>query len=1221
MLGGLSSASAYKQTYNVNIGETFTVYATYKSYTQSVLWTYDWKIVEPVGYIGSATTSVTFRAIAASPSAGSVIQAVTYYYRNGTTSSGINKSVDDWKVNVKDNSTVSLDKKSITLRTDGSDYLTATPSNSSYSGKYTWSSSNSNAAYISGSGSSVRIIANSSGNTTITVKLDNGNSAQCGVTVRPIDVTSASVSPSSKYLDIDESEPLSLSVLPSNAAVTSRSWKSKNSGIASVSSQGMVTGVSEGRTEIYCVVNGTVTSSSCIVNVSKPPFTITSSSPTDNATSQSVFIQPSLTFCRQIYQGNAFSNIALKDENGKNISGNATISGAKLLFAPSEPLEANTQYTLIVPAQAVRDKYGSSNSIYNKTFTTGNLQKLSLSVSTTKRFLSKGEMITLASSGTRVSIYYTLDGTIPTEESCLYQSAIVVNTDIQLRAIAMGAGYESSNILSQDYYITNVDIAKRFPESDTKMFEYRDVNPYIKFSNGIVASSMINEVKLQKGGKEIVDCNTIVADSTIFIVPVKRLDIENIYTVSIPADAIKTWQGESCKSTSWSFSTGNYATAVSTGGPELAAAIKTDGSLWTWGKRITDANAVNGSYSYTVHEGPAKFVAEDVVAVSSGYMHHALIKRDGSLWMWGRQYCGEFGNSSTTASAQPVKVMDGVKSVSCGLQTTAIVKDDGTLWMCGRNDMGQIDESYTVKPQYVMVAEGIKKATLGWGGLMWEREDGTIETRTWDETADSKRQPSPALIEDIVEVSYGWKNAIALKQNGSVWQWGLEFTDDLHNMINPKEVVEGRVSSTLTGISSRKSTYIIKRGAMNVIDIQPVPLNADYSELTWNCSDENVVSVSDRGVIKAEAIGETDIVVTIKNDKGALYSIICHVIVEDEDTDTKIELEQGWNWISHNQQEALDAEALKPNAQRIVSQTDELYNDILLGWTGDLDKLLPTEMYKVQMAEADEVQLTGKLFNATLRAVPLYEGWNWLGYPVANTMTPAEALQKLEAEEGDFLIGQDGMVTYSEGHWTGTLTEMVPGLGYMYRSGSDKNLFYNATAQASSRRVQSSQSTVHSSEMPEGWTVNKRKYPNVMGVIAQLWHEDNMANSDEWLLGAFCGDECRGIAKAVDGALMMNVYGQGGEQIEFHAMNYETGELLIAVEQEPFRADVVGTMNSPYQMHIGEATGIAGNNAGSTSDSRYYDLQGRKVENGQMRKGLYIVTGSNRNKTQKVVKK
>lgn len=81
LLGGLTKMSAYNRTFNLNVGDEFTVYTTYHNYTYAVLWTYDWKIVEPVSYVGSASTSVTFKCIASSPSVGSIIQAVTYYYK------------------------------------------------------------------------------------------------------------------------------------------------------------------------------------------------------------------------------------------------------------------------------------------------------------------------------------------------------------------------------------------------------------------------------------------------------------------------------------------------------------------------------------------------------------------------------------------------------------------------------------------------------------------------------------------------------------------------------------------------------------------------------------------------------------------------------------------------------------------------------------------------------------------------------------------------------------------------------------------------------------------------------------------------------------------------------------------------------------------------------------------------------------------------------------
>lgn len=263
------SVFAYKQTYNVNIGETFTVYTTSRYYTQSVLWTYDARIVEPVGYVGSATTSIKFKAKQAVSSY--VIQAITYYYESST-SSTLLKSVDDWLVKITDNSKVTLDKNSYTLSRGESFYLNATASNSEYSGKYTWSSSNSDVAYIVGNttSKSAKISTLYSGNATITVKLDNGNSATCSVRVNEIDVKSASISPTNTTLNVGETASLSLSVTPNNAKISSKSWKSKNTNIASVDSYGTVTAVSSGTTEIYCVVNGNVTSSSCEVTVKKP---------------------------------------------------------------------------------------------------------------------------------------------------------------------------------------------------------------------------------------------------------------------------------------------------------------------------------------------------------------------------------------------------------------------------------------------------------------------------------------------------------------------------------------------------------------------------------------------------------------------------------------------------------------------------------------------------------------------------------------------------------------------------------------------------------------------------------------------------------------------------------------------------------------------------------------------------------------------------------------
>lgn len=946
------------ETKRLNVGDEFTVYTTYHSYTNSVLWNWDTGVLELVGSLYATSTSATFRVKKATPGVSPVvIQATTYYFKNNTTSSGLNKDLDTWHVYATDNSTVSLNTNSETVSPGDYFTLRATPSNSSYSGDYEWTSTNSNVAYTSGWGNSVSVITKNSGNATIRVTLDNGKYAECYVTVRSVAVSSADVSPSTAYIDIDATKSLSLSIYPSNATVNSKSWYSTNSSVASVSSSGVVTGKSEGHAEVYCIVNGSVTSSSCYVSVSKPSFTLSSTSPTNNATGQSVFVQPSATFCRAIYQGTTYSSISLKNSNGQTVSGNSSISGSTLSFTPTNPLQANTTYTLSIPANAVKDKYGSYNSAVTRTFTTGDLEKLTLKTSVTDKFLSKGDKISLTASKSSAKIYYTLNGSTPTENCTLYTGAITFENDIKLRAIAMGDGYENSEILSMDYYLTNVEVAGRYPDSDTQLFVYEDVNPSLTFSNKIEPSDNINNVSVLKNGKDAIEGEVIVADSTIYFIPDEPLELGCYYKVSVPQNAIATWLGEENDATSWTFSTGDFATAIAMGG-EVSAAIKTDGSLLSWGEIYKSGNSADGSYVNESRQTPETFVSGDVASVSAGYMHNAIIKTDGSLWMWGRQYCGEFGNNSTAGSASPIKVMSDVSDVSCGGQSSAIVKADGSLWMVGRNDFGQIgDSTIMVHKSPVKIMDDVSSAVAGWCSSYAIKNDGTLMAwgrndngQLGDGTTDDRWEPTDIMNDvAIVSASHTETNtAAAIKTDGSLWVWGngnstpqkvlddvssvstrvgyvtaikndgtmWKYSDGSTEMIAEgiadvqtngasmlalkkdgsvwsgnslsltEKKVDGRSSSELAGLNLNRKTMRIAEGTKSVLVAKPIAINADYSTLTWNSSNESVLEVSERGVLTANAIGETDVTVTIADSKGKNYTSTCHVsIVDPNDLD------------------------------------------------------------------------------------------------------------------------------------------------------------------------------------------------------------------------------------------------------------------------------------------------------------------------------------------------
>lgn len=180
-----SVCHAYDDTFHVEVGETFTVYGESHTHIQAVLWDFDPALFETVSVSGYSTKG-TFKAIKPSPSVGSVIQATIYYYKEGTTSSGVNKAVSSWKVYVADDgsdSTVSL-PGSMNMDVDEVTTVRASTSNSNYSGGFLWESRDwSKVSIVSHNGNTATLRANSGGGTYIYVTLDNGNFDSMYVTV------------------------------------------------------------------------------------------------------------------------------------------------------------------------------------------------------------------------------------------------------------------------------------------------------------------------------------------------------------------------------------------------------------------------------------------------------------------------------------------------------------------------------------------------------------------------------------------------------------------------------------------------------------------------------------------------------------------------------------------------------------------------------------------------------------------------------------------------------------------------------------------------------------------------------------------------------------------------------------------------------------------------------------------------------------------------------
>jgi alpha-tubulin suppressor-like RCC1 family protein len=224
-------------------------------------------------------------------------------------------------------------------------------------------------------------------------------------------------------------------------------------------------------------------------------------------------------------------------------------------------------------------------------------------------------------------------------------------------------------------------------------------------------------------------------------------------------DQLWTWGSAGSGALGNGATTGNISTPVTTfaggtnwkqvaSGGYYTAAIKTDGTLWTWGNggngRLGNATIVSRSTPVTTFAGGTNWKQ-----VSSGGYHTAAIKTDGTLWTWGSGSTGRLGNGATTgAISTPVTTFAGGtnwKQVSCGEVHTAAIKTDGTLWTWGRAAEGQLGNS-------LLAARSTPVTTFA-GGNNWK------------------------------QVSSGGFHTAAIKTDGTLWTWGLGPSGQLGNSL------------------------------------------------------------------------------------------------------------------------------------------------------------------------------------------------------------------------------------------------------------------------------------------------------------------------------------------------------------------------------------------------------------------------------------------------------
>lgn len=441
-----------------------------------------------------------------------------------------------------------------------------------------------------------------------------------------------------------------------------------------------------------------------------------------------------------------------------------------------------------------------------------------------------------------------------------------------------------------------------------------------------------------------------------------------------------------------------------------------------------------------------------------------------------------------------------------------------------------------------------------------------------------------SLSASVVKVGEGWIDISYSSERTIATEEGLrndEYEISNHFHVTIMESLKGfKVDGYVDMVSTETRDFVLTP--------DPVDAEVDPSRVEVTITPDSYVSEEWKSIVEIVPTDETMLNYTIRPHSVGRATISVkldgvEVATSHVGIGQRYMQKAGWKWAS------LYGGGVRWNSpeyelgnvvEEIRSEDALLHNDPEYGYFGDIYSLETGTCYKIKVKEEEpglldlRIMYTGAYedMRTHRQIVPM---WNWLGNPYQydhdiNSVFSTEDTYANKFNVGDRIVSKDnGFAEYNGEKWTGTLTTLHAGLGYMY---------FNAASDTIDMEY------LREGSMPQGtpvmnapqhkqsvWTYNSAPFADNMTIVADL---GNDYSAERFTVGAFVGDECRGEGEMIDGKCFITVHADKGETISFKLHDAVSGEMRTINEQMPF-AKMAGSLRAPQRLTVGGiVTGI-----------------------------------------------